>query len=129
MDDTTRMIIAYAVLFFGIPPLAAKILWVFPGAISGFILDKIAGGLRQFTDAVIEGFISLVLACLLFEQLQTPVAMAVPAVLIGLHLIWNWAVTKEEALNAWPSVAGIVAGFSLYPKIMTLLPLDLRPLA
>jgi hypothetical protein len=129
MDDTTRMIMAYAVLFFGIPPLAAKILWVFPSAASGFILDRIAGGLRQFADAVAEGFISLVLACLLFQYLLIPVVIAIPAILIGLHFIWNWTVTKEEPLNAWPSAAGIVAGFFLYPRVLTLLSLDRVPLA
>lgn len=128
MDDTTRLITAYALLLLGIPFLAAKILWAFPGAVSGFILDRISGSLRRFADAVAEGFLSLLLACLIFTHLDIPVAIAVPTLLISLHLIWNWA-TNKAAVNALPSVTGIVMGFFLYPKVLTFLPSNLAPLA
>lgn len=38
MDETTRMIIAYAALLMGLPILAAKIVWFVPGAVAGFYL-------------------------------------------------------------------------------------------
>jgi len=128
MDDTTRLIAAYALLLLGIPFLAAKILWAFPGAVSGFVLDRISSSIRQAADAVAEGFLSLLTACLIFSHMDIPVAIAVPTLLISLHLIWNWAVNKS-AVNALPSVTGIVMGFFLYPKVLAFLPLNLLTLA
>jgi len=128
MDDTTRLIIAYALLLLGIPLLAAKILWFIPGNLAGVMLGRISGSLRLFTDAVAEGFLSLLLACLIFRHLEIPVAIAVPALLIAFHLIWNWVVNKAT-VTALPSVTGIVIGFFLYPKVLTFLPLNLVPLA
>lgn len=123
MDDTTRSIIAYALLLLGVPFLAAKILWVIPGSLAGMLLGRISGGLRLLADAVAEGFLSLLLACLIFEHLEIPVMVAIPTLLITLHLLWNWAVC-EAAARALPSAVGIAVGFYLYPDVLTFLPLD-----
>jgi hypothetical protein len=123
MNESTRVIIAYATLLFGIPMLAAKMVWLIPSAISARTLPRIAGRLDRFTDAAIEGFISLLLSCLMFEHLELQIAWAVPVLLIIVNLFWNWA--NEESFFAWPSMAGIIAGFFLYPKVLPLLPINL----
>jgi hypothetical protein len=114
MDETTRMIIAYAALLLGLPTLAAKIVWFVPGAVAGVILSHVVKGLDTLMGAVIEGFISLLFACLLFEHLQIPVVWKIPMILIIVSFLWNCS--KAQAFNAFPSMAGIVTGFYLYPK-------------
>lgn len=116
MDETTRLMIAYATLLFGIPILAAKIVWFVPGTISAKVLAQIARRLDRFTDAAIEGFLSLLLACLVFEYLNLRVQWAVPVTLIIVNLTWNWI--NGESLYAWLSTAGIIAGFLLYPAVL-----------
>lgn len=127
MDDTTRLVIAYAILLLGIPLMAAKIIWAIPGTVTGIVFEQIIGGLRKVTTAVAEGFLSLLLTCLVFEYLNIPVVIAVPAVLIILHIIWYEFVSQTE-MNSLPSVAGIVIGFLVYPKVLTFLPVHLLPM-
>jgi hypothetical protein len=122
MDETTRMIIAYATLLFGLPMLAAKIVWFIPSIISSRPLTQIAGRLDQFTDAVVEGFISLLLACLIFQYLTLKIAWGVPIILIAVNSIWSHL--NEQAVGVWPSMAGIIIGFFLYPKCLLLLPIS-----
>jgi hypothetical protein len=116
MDETTRTIIAYTLLLLGIPMLAAKIIWFIPGVLSAKILVKFADRPEQITDEAFEGFISLILACLVFEQMQLPVVSAVPIVLIVVNSIWNWV--KEEAFKAYPFMVGIIVGFFNYPRVL-----------
>ena len=123
MDETTRGIIAYAAVLFGIPLLAAKVVWFIPSAISAKPLTLIAGRLDEFADGFIEGFLSVLLACLLFERLGLPIAWAVPCVLITARMFWNWA--NSGSFSVWPSLVGIIAGFFLYPKVLPLLPANL----
>jgi hypothetical protein len=115
MDETTRMIIAYAALFMGLPVLAAKIVWFVPGAVAAVIFSHIAEGLDTFIDAAIEGFISLMFACLLFEHLNVPVVWKIPMIMIIVSSLWSF--TKSEVFIVFPSIAGIIAGFFLYPKV------------
>ena len=119
MDETTRMIIAYATLLFGIPVAAARIIWVIPGTISSKALAHIADRLDEFTDAAIEGFISLLLACLVFEHLELQIVWKVPLILIVVSSLWSWI--NEKTLYALASAMGIVTGFLLYPKVLPLL--------
>ena len=123
MNETIRMIAAYAILFLGIPMLAAKIIWFVPGAISGKLLAQIAGRLDQFTDAIIEGFISLLLACMIFTYLTLPIVWQVPVILIIVISLWSLA--KEETFKILPSIAGIIAGFFLYPEVLLYLSVNL----
>jgi hypothetical protein len=109
------MIIAYTTLLFGIPLIAARILWVVPGSISTKALAQIAGRLDEFTDAVIEGFIALLLAGLVFELLKLPVVWKVPVVLIIVSFLWNWL--QGNTSHAWAFTMGIAAGFFLYPRV------------
>jgi hypothetical protein len=115
MDEATRIIIAYAALLIGLPTLAAKIVWFVPGAVAGVILSHIVKGLDTLMGAVMEGFISLLFACLIFEHFQIPVVWKIPMILIIISFLWNGS--KEQTLNAFPSVAGIIAGFYFYPKV------------
>ncbi len=116
MDESTRMIIAYTLLLLGIPMLAAKIIWFIPGVISASILAQIAYRLDQIADDAAEGFISLILASLVFEQMELQVVLAVPIVLIIVNSIWNWV--QEEAYKAYPFMTGIIVGFFNYPKVL-----------
>lgn len=124
MDETTRMIIAYAALLLGLPTLAAKIVWFVPGAVAGAILSPIAEGLDTLMGAVAEGFISLLFACLFFEHFQIPVVWKIPMILIIISLLWNCS--KEQTFNTFPSIAGIVAGFYLYPEVWLFVSMKLR---
>lgn len=119
MNETIRTISAYAMLFFGIPLVAAKVIWFIPSAISSKLLAQIAGRLDQFTDAVIEGLISLLLACLVFEYLTLPIVWEVPFILVIVISLWSLA--KEETFKIFPSIIGVIAGFFLYPKMLLFL--------
>lgn len=115
MDETTKLIIAYAALLLGIPIATSRIIWVIPGAVSTRALAQIGSRLDEFADAAIEGFISLLLACLLFEKLELRVGWKVPVLLIIISSLWNWF--NEKTLQAWLSAIGIIAGFYLYPTM------------
>jgi hypothetical protein len=115
MDETTRMILAYIILALGFPMLAAKIIWFVPGAISTKMLAQVASRLDQFTDEAIEGFISVQLACLVFEQMGIQLVWKVPFTLIVVTSMWNWA--KDNTFKIWPAMAGILSGFVFYPKV------------
>jgi hypothetical protein len=123
MDETTKLIIAYAATLSGIPILAAKILWLVPGAISSTILVPISRRLDQIAGELFAGFISLLLACLLFEHLGLTVAFKVPIILIIVNTFW-----KPETFQAVPFTVGAVTGFVFYPKVVLLLP-TLLPLS
>jgi hypothetical protein len=114
MDEATRTIIAYASLLLGLPLLAARILWYFPGAIVAIVLKPIVSGLDRCVDATVEGFVALFLACLLFDRLGLTVAWKIPAILTVASYFWGR--TREGSLNALPSISGIFAGFILYPE-------------
>jgi hypothetical protein len=113
MDESTRMIIAYASVLFGFPIIAAKVLWCVPGAIAALVLTRIAGQLDLFVDAIAEGFISFLLTRQIFELLKLPVVWAVPMILIMITSLWNYP--KPEGFRAFPSVLGIISGILLYP--------------
>jgi hypothetical protein len=114
MDESTRTIIAYALLLFGFPMIAAKVIWFVPGTITAVALTQIAGRLDQFMNAIVEGFISFLLACQIFEHLKLPVVWAVPLILIMVTSLWNYS--KPEGFKAFPAVLGIIAGIFLYPE-------------
>ena len=115
MDEATKTIFAYATLLFGLPILAAKIAWFIPGSISALVLTQIAHRLDKFTDALVEGFISLLFTCLVFEHLNIQIVQAVPIILIIVTSYWNR--DEERAFSALPSIIGIIVGFFLYPKV------------
>lgn len=114
MDESTRIIVAYASLLLGLPLLAARILWFVPGAVAALILSAIAGGLDRFVGAAVEGFLSLFLACLLFNRLGIAVAWKIPAILAAVTFLWSC--TKADHHEAFPAIMGIIAGFLLYPQ-------------
>jgi len=119
MDEATRTIIAYGTLLFGIPLLTAKVLWFIPGTLSAPLFSLIAQRLDQFINAIAEGFIALLVACLVFEHFQLPVAGKVPVTLIIVTSLWSR--NDSGAWSALPSIIGIIAGFFLYPKVMLFL--------
>jgi hypothetical protein len=116
MDEKASMIIAYSTMLFGLPILAAKITWFVPGSILAVVLAQVSQRLDKFIDAVVEGFISLLFACLVFEHLNIQIASAVPITLIMVNLFWNGI--NEGFFNALPSMVGIIVGFLLYPKVL-----------
>jgi hypothetical protein len=124
MNETIITISAYAMLLLGIPLVAAKIIWFIPGAISAVVLVQIAGRLDQFADAVIEGFLSLLIACLVFEHLSLPILWAVPVVLILVVSLWSLA--REETFKILPSIAGVIIGFLLYPRVLLFISLHMN---
>ena len=117
MDESTRIIIAYAELIVGFPLLVAKIIWFVPSVILTKALGMIAERLDLIVDAIIEGMIAVLAACLVFDHFQLRTAWAVPVTLMIVNCLWNWA--KEEAFRAWASALGIICGFLLYPNFMT----------
>lgn len=123
MDESTRMIIAYATLLVGFPMLAAKVIWWIPGAVASMILAQIAGRLDEFTNAAIEGFISFLLAGQLFDHLQLHVLWGIPLVLIVVTLFWSFI--RPASCGAFPAVLGIIAGFFLYPRMLMYPPMNL----
>jgi hypothetical protein len=125
MDETMRTIIAYAVALLGIPRFAAKILWFVPGTVLGTILAKIAHPLDKIAGGVIEGFISVLLICTLFEQMRVRLVWEVPLVLIAVNSVLEWG--KDETCAAWSSMAGIIMGFFLYPVALAFLGSQLGP--
>lgn len=119
MDESTRTIIAYGTLLFGIPLLTAKILWFVPGAISAPVLSCIADQLDEFINAIVEGFLALLVACLVFEHFHLAVVWKVPITLIIVTSLWKRS--DGGAWGALPSIIGIIAGFLLYPKVTLIL--------
>ena len=63
MDETIRMIIAYAELFIGIPLLIAKVIWLIPSIILTKFLIKLSQRRNELMNASMEGFIAILLAC------------------------------------------------------------------
>ena len=113
MDESTRTIIAYALLLLGFPMIAAKVIWFVPGAITALVLPRIAGQLDLFADEIAEGFLSFLLTRQIFEHLMLPVVWEVPLILILITSLWYYP--KPDGFKAFPSVLGIVAGILLYP--------------
>jgi hypothetical protein len=118
MDESTRTIIAYGTLLFGIPLLTAKILWFVPGAISASVFSHITHQLDRFINAIIEGFLALLLACLVFNHFHLPVVWKIPITLIIVTSLWHTA--SGAAWSAMSSILGIIAGYLLYPQVMLL---------
>jgi hypothetical protein len=116
MGEATRMILAYTTLLLGLPILAAKIAWFVPGSISSVVLSQVSQRLDEFIDALLEGFISLLFACLVFEHLSIQIAGAVPIILTIVTSFWNWV--NDGPFNVLPSMVGIMIGFVLYPKVL-----------
>ncbi len=116
MDESMRIIIAYAELVVGFPLLLAKIVWFVPSAILTGVLAKVACRMDQIVDAAIEGFIAILVACLVFDRLHLHAAWAVPLIMIVVQALWDW--TKEEHFRALSSALGIVSGFLLYPAVL-----------
>lgn len=117
MDETTKLIIAYAATLSGIPILAAKILWLVPGAITSKIVEPFSRRFDEVAGEVFAGLLASLLACLLFEQLGLTVGFKIPIILIIINTFW-----KPETFQAVPFTAGALAGFVLYPKVLLLLP-------
>lgn len=117
MDESTRIIIAYAELVLGFPLLVAKIIWFVPSVFFAKILGMIAGRMDEILDAAVEGFISILSACLVFDRLQLQTVWAVPVTLIVVNCLWGWA--KGEDFRSWSAALGIVGGFWLYPGFLT----------
>jgi hypothetical protein len=113
MDESTKLIIAYATMLTGIPIIAAKMLWFVPGSISGRLLVHISRGLDEISDDAIAGFISLLLACLLFEHLGLEIVYKIPLILIVVNAVW-----KKEMYHVVAFMVGTVAGFALYPRVL-----------
>lgn len=113
MDESTRIIVAYALLLFGFPMIAAKVIWFVPGAIAALVLTRIAGRLDLFANAIAEGFISFLLTRQIFEHLTLPVVWEVPLILIMITSLWYYS--KPEGFRALPAVLGIITGILLYP--------------
>ncbi|MBE0556012.1 MAG: hypothetical protein IH628_02160 [Proteobacteria bacterium] len=113
MDESTRIIIAYASLFLGFPMIAAKIIWFVPGAVAALVLNRIIGRLDLFASAIAEGFISFLLTRQIFEHLMLPVVWEVPLILILITSLWYYP--KPEGFKALPSVFGIIVAILLYP--------------
>jgi hypothetical protein len=123
MDESTRTIIAYALLFFGFPMIAAKVIWFVPGAVASLVLTRIAGRLDLFVDEIAEGFISFLLTRQIFEHLILTVVWQVPLILIMITALWYYS--KPEGFKALPSVLGIIAGIVLCPGGLVLPPIPL----
>lgn len=119
MEESTRIIIAYAELIIGIPLLFAKIVWLMPSIILAKVLSNVVQGMAQIVDAAVEGFIAIFLACLVFDRLNLQIASGVPIILIIVNSLWDWV--KESAYRGWPSAVGIIAGFILYDHVRLLL--------
>lgn len=123
MEESTKILIAYAALLFGIPLIGAKLLWCIPGAIAAPVFTRIAGRLDTFVDAIAEGFLSFLLTGQLFEQLQLSVVWQVPLLLILITSLWNYL--WPEGLRSFASVLGIVAGIVLCPGGLVYPPIPL----
>jgi hypothetical protein len=113
MEETTKIIIAYAVVLTGIPIIAARILWFVPGALSSKILVNISSRLDEISDEAIAGFISLLLACLLFEHLGLKIVYKIPLILVVVNAVW-----KKEMYHVMSFMVGAIAGFVLHPKVL-----------
>lgn len=116
MDETMRMMIAYGELVLGFPLLAAKIIWFVPGVILAKVFDRIARRSDHIVDGAIEGFIAIIMTCLVFDHFNIQLAWAVPLILIVVNSLWNWS--RGEAFRAGSSIVGILGGFSLYPLVL-----------
>lgn len=123
MDESTRMVIAYASLLLGFPMVAAKAIWFVPGIITALVLPRIAGQLDLFADEIAEGFISFLLTRQIFEHLMLPVVWEVPLILIFMTSLWYYP--KPDGFKALPSVLGIIAGIVLYPGGLVYMPIPL----
>jgi hypothetical protein len=121
------MIMAYAIVGMGLPMLAAKIIWLVPGAISTRMLSQVALRLDEVTDAVIEGFLALQLAAVAFDRMGIQIIWKVPLTLILVTFLWNRI--TDQSFKTWPAATGILIGFASYPKVSLFLslPLTLPP--
>jgi hypothetical protein len=119
MEESMRILIAYAELIIGVPLLFAKIFWFIPSVILAKVLSHVARGIDQILDAAVEGFIAIVFACVVFDQLSLQIASVVPIILIVVNSLWEWV--KESSPKAWSSAVGIIAGFTLYRHGLLLL--------
>ena len=117
MDESTRIIVAYAELVLGFPLLLAKIVWFIPSVIFAKALGMIAGRMDQILDAAVEGFISILSTRLIFDYFLLQTAWAVPLSLIIVNCLWGWI--KEEEFRSWSATFGIISGFLLYPVFFT----------
>lgn len=118
MEESTRILIAYAELISGIPLLFAKILWFIPSVTLTKVLSHVARDIDQILDAAVEGFIAIVFVCVVFDQLSLQISSIVPIILIIVNSLWDWA--KELAYKGWPSAVGIITGFILYHPVLLL---------
>ena len=55
MEESTRIIIAYAVVIIGVPLFFARICWFIPGVILAKVLSFVATGLDQILNRAVEG--------------------------------------------------------------------------
>ena len=119
MEESTRIIVAYALLIIGIPLLIARLIWFIPGVILNKAISNIVQGIDHILDAAVEGFIAILLACVVFDWLNLQIPAGVPIILFIISSLWGWA--KGSAYKVWSSALGITAGFILYRHVMLLL--------
>jgi hypothetical protein len=113
MDETIRMIIAYAELVIGIPLLIAKLIWLIPSLVLTKFLIKLSHRRNELLSASMEGFIAILLACQIFSHYNLQIAWTIPVVLIVIRSIWHWG--EEWTFAAWVSRVSMIIGFLLYP--------------
>jgi hypothetical protein len=113
MDETIRMIIAYAELVIGIPLLIAKVIWLIPSIILTKFLIKVSQRRNELLSASMEGFIAILLACQIFSHYNLQIAWTIPVILIIVRSAWYWG--QEKTFAAWASRISMIIGFLLYP--------------
>jgi hypothetical protein len=118
MDESTRILIAYTLLLFGFPMIAARALWCLPGAVASLLLVRIAGRLDVLMNEIVEGIFSFLVARYLFESLQLTMPWQVPLILIFGASLWSYS--RQDHFGALPTVLGILIGIALCPGALVL---------
>ena len=118
MDESTRTLIAYTLLLFGFPVIAARVLWCLPGAVASLLLTRLVGRLDLLVNEIAEGILSFLAARQLFESLQLTMAWQVPLILIFGASVWSYS--RQDDFGALPIVLGILIGVAFCPEAMIL---------
>ena len=118
MDESTKILIAYTLLLFGFPMIAARVLWCLPGAVASLLLTRIAGRLDLLMNEIVEGMLSFLAARQLFESLQLSMAWQVPLILIFGASLWSYS--RQDDFGAMPTVLGILIGIAFCPGALIL---------
>lgn len=113
MEEIIRLFIAYAELFIGLPLLIAKVIWVIPSIVLTKFLIRLSQRRNELMNALVEGFIAILLACQIFSHYDLQIAWTIPAVLIIVRSAWYWG--EEQTFAVWASRISMIIGFLLYP--------------